>query len=83
MKRKLDDINNELTIKKPKYLKCDICGVKVYSYQLCTSPYVYCSIDCLSIIILSEQNRMLHENENNTFEMKRVNAKDDLMEQDK
>ena len=56
--------------------------MKVYSYQLCTSPYVYCSIDCLSIIILSEQNIMLHENENNTFEMKRVDAKDDLMEQD-
>ena len=82
MKRKYNEINNELTIKKPKYLKCDICGVKVYSYQLCTSPYTYCSIDCLSIIILSEQNRMLHENENNTFEMKRVDAKDDLMEQD-
>ena len=82
MKRKYNEINNELTIKKVKYLKCDICGVKVYSYQLCTSPYVYCSIDCLSVIILSEQNRMLHENENNTFEMKRVNTKDDLMEQD-
>ena len=46
---------------------------------MCTSPYTYCSIDCLSIIILSEQNRMLHESENNTFEMKRVDAKDDLM----
>ena len=82
MKRKYNEINNELTIKKPKYLKCDVCGVKVYSYQLCTSPYVYCSIDCLSIIILSEQNRMLHENENNTFEMKRVDKHDNLMEQD-
>ena len=49
---------------------------------MCTSPHVYCSIDCLSIIILSHQNAMLLENENNTFEMKRVNAKDDLMEQD-
>ena len=82
MKRKYNDINTELTIKKVKYLKCDICSKRVYTYQLCTSPYVYCSIDCLSIIILSEQNRMLLENENNTFEMKRVDAKDDLMEQD-
>ena len=66
-----------------KYLNCDICSKRVYTYQLCTSPYVYCSIDCLSIIILSEQNRMLHENENNTFEMKKVENHPDLMELDK
>ena len=82
MKRKYNDINNELTIKKVKYLKCDICSKRVYTYQLCTSPYTYCSIDCLSIIILSEQNRMLHESEN-TFEMKRVENHPDLMELDK
>ena len=82
MKRKCNDINTELTIKKVKYLKCDICSKRVYTYQLCTSPYTYCSIDCLSIIILSEQNRMLHESEN-TFEMKRVENHPDLMELDK
>ena len=49
---------------------------------MCTSPYTYCSIDCLSIIILSEQNRMLHESEN-TFEIKTVENDPDLMELDK
>ena len=82
MKRKYNDINTELTIKKVKYLKCDICSKRVYTYQLCTSPYTYCSIDCLSIIILTEQNRMLHESEN-TFEMKTVENHPDLMELDK
>ena len=78
MKRKFSEINNELTIKKPKYLPCDICKRRIYNYEMCTSPFCYCSIDCLSIIILTEQNRMLHESEN-TFEMKRVEAKDELM----
>ena len=83
MKRKYNDINTELTIKKVKYLKCDICSKRVYTYQLCTSPYTYCSIDCLSIIILSEQNRMLHEGkEDFNSTMKRVEKQDDLMEQD-
>ena len=83
MKRKYNDINTELTIRKVKYLKCDICSKRVYSFQLCTSPYVYCSIDCLSIIILSEQNRMLHEGEEDfNSTMKRVEKQDDLMEQD-
>ena len=83
MKRKYNDINTELTIKKVKYLKCDICSKRVYTYQLCTSPYTYCSIDCLSIIILSHQNAMLHEKEENTFEMKKVENHPDLMELDK
>ena len=82
MKRKYNYINTELTIKKVKYLKCDICSKRVYTYRLCTSPYTYCSIDCLSIIILTEQNRMLHESEN-TFEMKTVENHPDLMELDK
>ena len=83
MKRKYSEINNELTIKKPKYLPCDICKRRIYNYEMCTSPFCYCSIDCLSIIILSEQNRMLHENDNNTFEMKKVENHPDLMELDK
>ena len=82
MKRKFSEINNELTIKKPKYLPCDICKRRIYNYEMCTSPYTYCSIDCLSIIILSEQNIMLHESEN-TFEMKIVDNHPDLLELDK
>ena len=50
---------------------------------MCTSRHAYCSIDCLSIIILSNQNSMLHEKENNTFEMKKVENYPDLMELDK
>ena len=71
MKRKYSEIHNELTIKKPKYLPCDTCKRRTYNYEMCTSQYVYCSIDCLSIIILSNQNSMWHEKENNTFEMKK------------
>ena len=82
MKRKFSEINNELTIKKPKYLTCDIYKLRTYNYEMCTSPYVYCSIYCLSIIILTEQNRMLHESEH-TFEMKTVKNHPDLMELDK
>ena len=83
MKRKYSEINNELTIKKPKYLPCDICKRRTYNYEMRTSPHVYCSIDCLSIIILSRQNSMLHEKEENTFEMKKVENHPDLMELDK
>ena len=83
MKRKYSEINNELTIKKPKYLPCDICKRRTYNYEMCISPHVYCSIDCLSIIILSHQNAMLHEKEENTFEMKKVENYPDLMELDK
>ena len=81
MKRKFSEINNELT-KKPKYLPCDICKRRIYNYEMCTSPFCYCSIECLSIIILTEQNRMFHESEN-TFEMKTVENHPDLMELDK
>ena len=82
MKRTFSEINNELTIKKPKYLPCDICKRRIYNYEMCTSLFCYCSIDCLSIIILTEQNRMLHESKN-TFEMKTVENHPDLMELDK
>ena len=82
MKRKFSEINNELAIKKPKYLPCDICKRRIHNYEMCTSPFCYCSIDCLSRIILTEQNRMLHESEN-TFEMKTVENHPDLMELDK
>ena len=69
MKRLHSEIDKELTIHKPRFLPCDVCNKKVYSYHLCTSPYVYCSLDCVAILILSEQNRMLHEKEN-TFDKK-------------
>ena len=82
MKRLHSEMNTELKIHKPRYLPCDVCGEKVFQYEKCTSPYVYCSIDCVAILILSQQNGMIDENvpENNTFKIKRVNSQDDLME---
>ena len=35
MKRKFSEINNELTIKKPKYLPCDICMYVEYTITKC------------------------------------------------
>ena len=52
-------------IYKPPFLPCDICSNRVYNYELCTAPFVYCSIDCLSIIVLSHQNKFLHEQNEN------------------
>ena len=78
MKRKYSEINNGISIERPKYIMCDICTNRVYNYQLCTQPFTYCSIDCLEILILQQKNGMLHENCKD-FKMKRVDAKDDLM----
>lgn len=74
MKRKYSDINKDLTIKSPPFLRCEICNKKVYSYQLCTQPYVYCSLECLEVLLLSQKNDYLDANN-----MKRTNNFTDLM----
>ncbi len=78
MKRTYSNMDKPLKIKRPKFLKCDVCGKRVYNYELCTKPYTYCSIDCISLLILSNKNGFLHE-ESPNFEMKRVESHDNLM----
>ena len=74
-KRKYNEIGKpELNICIPSFLKCMICGKHVYNYRWCASPYIYCSYDCLGLLILSHKNGYL-------------DTKDDIMmfddEQDK
>ena len=71
-KRKYSDINKDLTIKAPFYLLCKICSKKVYGFELCTSPFTYCSSDCLEVLILSQKNDYLDTKDKN-----------DKMEEDK
>ena len=42
-------------LKQILYLKCDICGEKVYNYKIC-QRWVYCSYDCFSILMLTNMN---------------------------
>ena len=60
MKRLHSQIN-KLTIYKPKFLKCEVCGKRIYNYEKCISPYVYCSYDCLSILVLADKNSYMDE----------------------
>ena len=69
-----------LKVEIPRALPCQICKNPVEDYAKCTSPYVYCSIDCLEILILSEKNDYLHTDTSKTF--KRVKSEDDLMSYD-
>ena len=68
MKRKL----SEISITVPSFLKCEICNLPVYNYELCTQPYTYCSMDCLEVLILSQKNDYLHS-------LKKVKSEDHLM----
>ncbi len=52
-KRKFDEI------KVPDYLPCDICKNPVYNYRFMTAPFVYCSRDCLELLVLSFKNDYL------------------------
>ena len=61
MKRLHSEIDSKLKIHKPRWLPCDVCKEKVFSYHLCTSPFIFCSMDCLEILVLSQKNGMLHE----------------------
>ena len=95
MKRKFSQINNCMTIKKVKYLLCEICSKKVYTssryrpqaepevytYQQCQGNYIYCSQDCLEILVLSNKNDYIDvKSKVNSF--KRSEKSDNLMELD-
>ena len=34
-------------------LNCDICNEKVYDYKTCQNNCIYCSYDCLSVLMLN------------------------------
>ena len=76
-KRKYNEISkHNLNIKKIDYLPCDICNRNVYHYRLCTSPYVYCSYDCFSILVLSFKNDYLDVK--TWVDMKRTKSEEDF-----
>ena len=37
------------------FLLCDVCREKVYNYKIC-QRWVYCSYDCLSVLMLNSIN---------------------------
>ena len=39
-----------------QYLICDICNEKVYDYKTCQNNCIYCSYDCLSVLMLNNMN---------------------------
>ena len=78
-KRKYNDIVTELNgtaeeihIKVPDYLNCDVCKKRIYNYRELQHDYMVCSYDCYSILYLSRQNRFLHEKPHDTFLKKSV-----------
>ena len=81
MKRKFSGINNCITIKKVKYLLCEICSERVYTYQQCQGNYIYCSQDCFEILVLSNKNDYIDvKSKVNSFN--RSEKSDNLMELD-
>ena len=34
-------------------LPCQICNTPVYEYNMCISPYTYCSVECFEILYLT------------------------------
>ena len=50
-------------LKEILYLNCDICGEKVYNYKTCQNNCIYCSYDCLSVLMLN----VINNQENTDF----------------
>ena len=43
-------------LKPIPYLICDICGGKIYDYKTCQNNCIYCSYNCLSVLMLNSIN---------------------------
>ena len=54
MKRKLEEIQ------RADYVICEICTDKIYDYEITGQNY-FCSCDCYSVYVLSNQQTYLHE----------------------
>lgn len=69
-----------LRVSVPEALPCDICKQPVITYRT-QANIILCSFDCYSVYLLSQSNKLLHEEMNEkTFE---ENNKDNLMNLDK
>jgi len=60
----------KLSLSLPKlkpilYLNCKICNEKVYQFKPCQNNWIYCSYDCLSVLMLNNMNNQ----ENTTYEV--------------
>ena len=55
-----------LKLKAIPYLLCDICSEKVYNYKTCQNNCVYCSYDCLSVLMLNNMNNQENTNFNDS-----------------
>ena len=55
-KKRKRDIYTELKIEKIVSLPCECCGIQVENYKNCINHIVYCSFDCLSVILLRKMN---------------------------
>ena len=54
-------MENKLKVHKPRWLPCDVCGLRIYGYEKRISPCIYCSYDCLALMILANKDGLLHE----------------------
>ena len=43
-------------LKQILYLNCDIWNEKVYNYKMCQNNCIYCSYDCLSVLMSNNMN---------------------------
>ena len=71
-KRKISQIShNDLHVYSPRSLYCQICGDRVYQFELCVRNYIYCSYDCYALLVLSSKHGFLHD-------LKKVKSEDNL-----
>ena len=49
-----------LSIDTNFYLYCDICNDIVINYKYCIGYYIYCSLECYSILVLRIMNNTQH-----------------------
>ena len=63
----LNGTKEPLKIKIPASLPCIICFKPIYNFRE-LKDVTTCSYDCQAVLILSMQNRLLHEPEYKSFE---------------
>ena len=63
-KRKLNQISRkpDLTLQSIESLPCQCCKTPVKEYKLCSGNMIYCSEDCMEVLILSKTDMYLDEN---------------------
>ena len=63
-KRKFSELKNkpDLTLQSIESLPCQCCNTPVKEYKLCSGNMIYCSEDCMEVLILSKTDMYLDEN---------------------